>query len=227
MTPEALDTLQKRIGYRFTNEQLARDAFTHSSTGADTNYERLEFLGDRVLGLAVAELLYRTFPQEREGDMARRLAALVQGEFLAGIAREIGLGAYVDFSDSEAQAGGAENAHILADVFEAMIGAIYLDSDFETCRAFITRLWSGRLENMKRPPQHPKTRLQEWAQSRSLPLPAYRIISQSGPDHAPVFEIAVSVKGYEDITAQGSSRQAAEKQAAAAFVRTFCIEEKS
>lgn len=212
------DTLEKRLAHSFKNKTLLKTALTHSSTGAQANYERLEFLGDRVLGLAVAELLYTKFPGEAEGDLAKRLAALVQGSFLAEIAREIDLGRYIDFSDSEAQAGGAENDHILADVFEAMIGALYLDGGFIKCRAVIEELWQGRLDVMKEPPQHPKTRLQEWAQAQSLPLPVYTIIDQQGPDHAPVFKIELSVEGHAPLTVEGPSRQAAEKLAAQNFL---------
>lgn len=224
MLPETLAQLEQQISYSFRDKQLVCDAFTHSSTGADTNYERLEFLGDRVLGLVVSDLLYKNFPDEREGDLAKRLAALVQGEFLAKVACEINLGSYVIFSDSEAHAGGAENANILADVFEALIGAMYLDSDFETCATFISKIWMKRLDVLKAPPQHPKTTLQEWAQEKGLPLPVYKILSQSGPDHAPVFEVQVSVKGYENLSAQGRSRQAAEKQVANDFIEKFCGE---
>jgi ribonuclease-3 len=216
-----LQTLQSKIDYSFKDETLLRDALTHSSTGGATNYERLEFLGDRVLGLAVAELLYKKFPNEREGDLAKRLAALVQGSFLAQIAREIDINQAITLSDSERQAGGADNENIMADVFEAVIGALYLDSDFETCRALIERLWGERLHERKSPPQHPKTSLQEWAQGQALPLPAYEITGQSGPDHAPSFEITVTVEGYDAVSASGRSRQEAEKLAAKAFLSAY------
>ena len=140
-----------------------------------------------MLGLSIAELLYERFPAEPEGDLAKRLAALVQGKQLAHIARKINLGDYIDFSDAERSAGGAENDNILADVFESVLGALYLDTGYEKCRALIERLWEDSFYDMKAPPQHPKTALQEWAQGKSLPLPEYKIIKQSGPDHAPVF----------------------------------------
>ena len=213
--------LEERIGHVFQDPALLKIALTHSSTGADDNYERLEFLGDRVLGLIVAELLYQRFPQEAEGDLAKRLAALVQGSFLAQIAQEMDLGAYIDFSDGEAQAGGAENENILADVFEALIGALYLDGGFHKCQSLIDELWQGRLDIMKEPPQHPKTQIQEWAQAQGLPLPIYKIAAQSGPDHAPVFDVELSVEGYPGVIAQGKSRQAAEKEAARAFIKTL------
>lgn len=219
MTARPPEKLEERIGHRFRDKTLLKAALTHASTGAKFNYERLEFLGDRVLGLTVADLLYTHFPSETEGDLALRLAALVQGRFLAEIAREIDLGSYVELSFSEAQAGGAEKDNILADVFEALIGALYLDGGFEKCQTFIKSLWVDRLYVTARPPQHPKTRLQEWAQGARLPLPAYRIAGQSGPDHAPVFEVELSVQGYPPLVAQGRSRQEAEREAAELFMQ--------
>jgi ribonuclease-3 len=218
MPPAPSSALEKLIGHTFADQNLLQTALTHSSTGADTNYERLEFLGDRVLGLVIAELLYKRFPDEAEGDMAKRLAALAQGEFLADIASEIELGTYIHFSESEELAGGAANDHILADVFESVIGALYLDSGFTACQTLIERLWGDRLDIMKTPPQHPKTTLQEWAQSESLPLPTYKIVKQHGPDHAPIFDVELKVQGYDPLIAQGRSRQVAEKQAAADFI---------
>lgn len=209
--------LESLIGHKFINVNLLETAMTHSSTGAGINYERLEFLGDRVVGLVIAETLYKRFPEEPEGDLAKRLAALVQGAFLANIAREMDLGRFIIFSDAEADAGGAENDHILADVFESLLGALYLDSDLNTCQKLIAKLWGERLEIMKTPPQHPKTRLQEWAQGLGMPLPEYKIIAQSGPDHAPVFDVELRVQGHDPLIAQGRSRQIAEKQAAQDF----------
>ena len=198
---------------------MIRVALTHSSAAAGYNYERLEFLGDRVLGLVIAELLYTRFPKEPEGDLAKRLAALVQGSFLAKISQELELGAYITLSDAEAQAGGAENDNILADIFESLIGALYLDGGFEKCQKLIHELWADRLDVMKEPPQHPKTQVQEWTQAQGLGLPEYRIVAQSGPDHAPVFDIELRVEGFDPIVAQGKSRQNAEKEAAREFMK--------
>lgn len=214
----SLAKLEKEFGHVFRNKHYARAALTHASSGNGVNYERLEFLGDRVLGLVIAKFLYDTFPDEAEGDLAKRLAALVRGELLGEIAETIGLGSYIVFSGAEAHAGGAKNANILSDVLEALIGALYLDSGYEKCRKLIERLWADHFFEMKTPPQHPKTALQEWAQGAGLPLPSYKIIKQHGPDHAPVFEIELSVKGYRPVTAQGNSRQEAEKQAALQFL---------
>lgn len=232
-TPDAradaktLAALAEKTGHRFRNPALLKTALTHASTGAKLNYERLEFLGDRVLGLAVAELLYAHFPGESEGDLALRLAALVQGKFLAGIAHEIGLGDHIALSPSEAQAGGAAKENILADVLEALIGALYLDAGLDQCRAFIAGIWTERLHLSARPPQHPKTRLQEWAQGAKLPLPAYKVTGRSGPDHAPAFVVELYIEGHPPLSAQGPSRQAAEREVAALFLQKIETETAS
>lgn len=210
--------VEQKLGHEFGDKTLLRSALTHSSTGGAASYERLEFLGDRVLGLVVAQMLFEKFPDEAEGDLAKRLAALVQGSFLAEIATKINLGAFVILSDGERDAGGAANENILADVFEALLGALYLDGGFEKCTQLIERLWADSIFEMKVPPQHPKTSVQEWAQSRGLSLPLYEIVAQTGPDHAPVFEVQLSVEGQKSVRAQGPSRQAAEKSAAQLFL---------
>lgn len=220
MTKNQADKLEQALGYAFKNKALLNDALTHSSLGADHNYERLEFLGDRVLGLAIAEILYEKFPNENEGDLAKRLAMLAQGSLLAEIAAGIHLGDYIGLSQAERGAGGAGNQNILSDVLEALIGAMYLDAGFKPCRALVDLLWQGRFETMVAPPSHPKTALQEWAQGRGLPLPTYKIIAQDGPDHAPSFKVQLSVKGHDDVVASGRSRQIAEKEAAKLFLES-------
>ncbi len=219
MMVKPLKELQQKIGYTFKDENLLRVALTHSSTGSTFNYERLEFLGDRVLGLIIASLLFEKFPDEKEGDLAKRLSALVQGRTLAKLAVRISLGEFIFFSEAEAAAGGAENDHILADVFEAVIGAMYLDGGLSPCDALIKAQWEDTLFTMKKPPQHPKTAVQEWAQGQGLPLPEYAVVNQSGPDHAPIFEVKMSVRGYPPIIASGRSRAEAEKQAARDFIK--------
>lgn len=214
----SLDKLEKAAGYSFKDKTLLRNALTHSSTGQDVNYERLEFLGDRVLGLVIAKILYAKFPDEAEGDLAKRLAALVEGSLLAEIATEIGLGQYIILSDAERGAGGSKKENILADCLEAMIGAVFLDAGLSACETLVDNLWGERFFEMKAPPLHPKTRLQEWAQGAGLPLPNYQISGQQGPDHAPVFEVRLSVKGFDEVRAQGRSRQEAEKEAARIFL---------
>ncbi len=209
---------QEKINYSFNDSDLLHTALTHSSTGKDKNYERLEFLGDRVLGLVIARLLFEKFPNENEGDLAKRLAFLVQGKTLAQLSSQISLGDYILLSDAERGAGGAKNDHILADVFEAVIGAIYLDGGIEPCYALIKMQWENILEAMEKPPMHPKTAIQEWAQAHGLPLPVYEIIGQSGPDHAPIFDVKLTVKGYPPVSARGKSRAQAEKLAAGKFM---------
>lgn len=189
-------------------------ALTHSSTGTEANYERLEFVGDRVLGLIVAQMLYETFPGESEGGLAKRHAALVQGKTLALIAREVGLGSALILSDAERAAGGAENENILADGLEAVIGALYFDAGLEACAQAVRHLWASRIDILSAPPQDPKTALQEWAQGRGLPLPLYELVGREGPDHAPLFEIKAIVKGFSPVQARGASIRAAEKAAA-------------
>ncbi len=207
------------LGCTFKDKALLDLALTHASTAEGITYERLEFLGDRVLGMAVAETLYQKFPAEPEGDLARRLAALVQGTTLAEIARENKFGEHIKLSDAERAAGGGNNDHILADVMEAILGALYLDQGFKACQDVIMLLWGNRFYDMQRPPQHPKTSVQEWAQGQNLPLPNYNIIGQSGPDHAPEFEVQITVEGYPPLSATGKSRQEAEKAAAASFIK--------
>lgn len=211
---ERVAVLENKIDHEFSDKTYIERALTHSSAGMAHNYERLEFLGDRVLGLVMAQLLFEKFPKEREGDMAKRHAALVQGKALAIVANKIDLGSLMVFSDAERAAGGAENSNILADGMEGVIGALYLDAGIEKCAVLIKELWGDLLVTMSKPPQDPKTALQEWAQGRKLPLPTYELVGKAGPDHAPVFEIKVTVEGYPAWTTTGSSRRKAEKEAA-------------
>ena len=178
-------------------------------------YERLEFLGDRVLGLVVADLLWRRFEGEPEGHLTRRHTHLVRRESLARVAEAIGLGRHLILSRAEAAAGAAGNPGILADACEALIAAIYLDGGFEAASSFVRRFWEPLIEEMEEPPRDPKTALQEWAQARGLALPAYELVATSGPDHAPRFTVAASVAGGERATATASSKRSAEALAAA------------
>ena len=219
-----IDQLQDLINYKFMDKDLLRVALTHSSTGEDENYERLEFLGDRVLGLIIASMLYQKFPDEKEGDLAKRLARLVQGETLAQLSSNINLGEFIIFSESVASSGGAENVHILADVFESIIGAMYLDGGYEPCKKLVETNWKDVFFTMKKPPQHPKTALQEWAQAQGFSLPSYTIIGQKGPDHEPTFEVELVVTGHASIISSGKSRAEAEKNAAHEFMKSIDID---
>ena len=214
------DALSRALDHAFSDPALLREALTHPSTdpqdrgGARFGYERLEFLGDRVLGLVIADWLLERFPDEPEGSLARRHTGLVRRETLAQVARSIGLGAHLILSPGEAEAGGRENDAILADCCEAVIAALYIDGGLTAARDFIRGAFADAIDRHERPPQDAKTALQEWAQARGLPLPDYREVSRSGPDHKPVFEIEVSIAGHPPATASGSSKRVAERQAA-------------
>jgi ribonuclease-3 len=209
-----LDVFQDRLGYRFSNPELLDLALTHASTGGNTNYERLEFLGDRVLGLVIANLLYKVFPDEHEGGLAKRHAALACTETLAQVAHSIDLPDIVNASRAERAAVGATQENMLADCMEAIIGAVYLDGGLPVCDDMIAALWGERVFTMHQPPMDSKTSLQEWAQERRLPIPVYAIVSKEGPDHAPFFTVSVTVKGFDPAQASGASRRHAEKEAA-------------
>jgi ribonuclease-3 len=215
MTPQLrLGAFQDRLGYHFASPNLLELALTHSSTGHATNYERLEFLGDRALGLVIAHLLYKTFPDESEGGLAKRHAALVCTNILAQIALSLDVPEIVIASAAERASGGVMQENLLADCMEAIIGAVYLDRGLPACADLIAALWGDRIYTMHQPPLDPKTALQEWAQERRLPIPVYAIISKEGPDHAPFFNVAVTVHGCEPAIASGPSRRSAEKEAA-------------
>lgn len=214
MTPQVqLGVFQDRLGYHFINPALLELALTHASTG-NANYERLEFLGDRVLGLVVANQLYQIFPEESEGGLAKRHAALVSTETLAQIALTLNLPDIVIASQAERLSGGVTQENLLADCMEAIIGGVYLDRGLPACDELIASLWGERVYTMHQPPIDAKTGLQEWAQERKLPVPAYTIVKKEGPDHAPSFTVSVTVRGFDPVEATGPSRRAAEKEAA-------------
>jgi ribonuclease-3 len=209
--------LQKQLGYEFQETLYITKALTHSSAIHDStglDYERLEFLGDRIVNLVVADLLFHEFKGEKEGSLAKRHTALVRTETLAAMARDLSLGDFVQLSDAERRAGGAENDNILADIMEAVTAAIYLDSDFITAEQFFARALGNRLHGMAEPPRDPKTTLQEWSQAKNLGLPLYEVIGQDGPDHAPEFTVQVSLEGFEPQSATSTSKKRAEKDAA-------------
>jgi ribonuclease-3 len=230
--PPASDNLAALIGHEFACSALLSEALTHRSVlpllkpgrrrvrrGAPPrNYERLEFLGDRVLGLIIADLLWHRFEREPEGPLTRRHAQLVRRDTLAEIAAEIGLDRHIQLSPSEAASGAARKPGILADVLEALIAAIYLDGGIAAARAFVERHWGPRIAEMEGPPRDPKTMLQEWVQARGLPLPDYRLAATSGPDHARQFTVAVRIAGQPEASATASSKRAAEAAAAAALL---------
>ncbi len=222
--------LAEVLGHEFSRPKLLAEALTHPSAlvperrrtrhaaPAKRGYDRLEFLGDRVLGLVIADLLWRRFESEPEGLLTRRHAHLVRRETLARVAESIGLGCHLVFSHAEAAAGAAANPGILADACEAVIAAIYLDGGFAAAAGFVQRLWEPLIAEMAGPPRDPKTALQEWAQARGKGLPLYQLVATSGPDHAPLFTVAASVAGGASATATASSKRTAEAGAAAALL---------
>jgi len=214
-----LEALSKRLGHMFRRPALLRDALTHPSLagGSDQKayspYERLEFLGDRVLGLVVADWLYKLYPHAKEGELAKRHAALVNRDALREVANVIHLEEALRLAHGEEATADRKNLAALSDATEAVIGALYLDAGLGVATDFIKTYWEPSIHS-KRAPAEPKTSLQEWAQGRGLPLPTYRIVSRSGPAHAPEFEVEVAVKGLTPLVAQGHSKREAEKAAA-------------
>jgi len=220
----ALTALERRIGHAFNDRSLLITALTHASAAGDNrnpgrgNYQRLEFLGDRVLALAISEMLLEAFPGASEGELAQRLTGLVRNETCAGVASELDLGAAIRFGGGEAQSGGRNKAAILGDVCEAVIGALHQDAGFAAAREFVATHWRDRMLNWQGPLRDAKTTLQEWAQGRGLATPAYVIVSRSGPDHAPAFEVEVRLDKGEPGRGTGKTRRDAEQAAASAVL---------
>lgn len=222
--------LSSLFGYSFTDVTLLHRALTHSSAVADTphaadNNERLEFIGDRVLGLAVAEMLYRRYPDEAEGDLAKRLTALVQQAALVRVAQAQDIGRHLRLSAAETKVGLRDA--MLADAVEAVIGAIFLDGGYSAAAVVIAAHWAPFLEADLAPPEDPKTALQEWVQARGLPLPRYETVGQSGPDHAPQFTVRASIAGTAPVEATASNKRLAEKEAARILLETVSAKGKT
>lgn len=212
--------LVAHLGHTFATPALLQDALTHPSLAGlkpgkkgPMPYERLEFLGDRVLGLIIAEWLYAKYPESREGDLAKRHAALVNREALRTVAVEIGLGQHLRLARGEETGVARKNLATLPDAMEAVIGALYLDGGLKAAENFIHRYWQKDIA-IEQAPADPKTSLQEWAQGQGLPLPQYKVLEHSGPAHAPKFIIEVTVKGFPPTVAEGNSKRDAQKTAA-------------
>jgi ribonuclease III len=214
--------LETRIGYEFADKSVLERALTHisalSGKSRTSSYQRLEFLGDHVLGLIVSDMLFRAFPKADEGELSRRLADLVRKEACADVAREIDLGIAIRLGASEANAGGRQRTAILADVCEALIGAVFLDGGYAASTGMVERLWGERMRTPARPLRDPKTVLQEWAQARGLPTPSYREVSRTGPHHDPEFVVAVTLPEFSPAEGIGRSKRVAEQAAAAAML---------
>ena len=215
--------LETALGYKFKTEAALERALTHASVrsgkGLRQDNERLEFVGDRVLGLAISEQLIGAFPQASEGDLARRYNRLVRGQTCAAVARRIELGQHMILSDSEAESGGRDKDTILADAMEAVLGAIFLEAGYDKARGVVWTLWghfsAGQPHVVG---ADPKSALQEWAQGQGLDLPQYVEIARKGPDHAPRFTAEVRISGRDPARGEGASKRAAEQSAAVAML---------
>jgi ribonuclease-3 len=220
----AIEALEKRLGYVFQDRKLLERALTHASVGDGASKpgldnERLEFLGDRVLGLLTAERLIQIDPAASEGDLAPRLNALVNRKTCARVARAIALGPALRLSGAETRTGGRDKDSILGNACEALIAALYQDAGLERTRRIFLDIWSDEFRVLSEPrPKDPKTLLQEWAQGRARPVPTYTVVQREGPEHALVFTVEVTVQGHGSAQGQGSSRQMAEKSAAQALM---------
>ncbi len=221
-----LGALEERLGHVFADRSHLALALTHISAvigvqGAAArvrSYQRLEFLGDHVLGCVVSDMLYRAYPNAEEGELSRRLAELVCEKSCAEVAGEMGVGPFIRLGAGEVRAGGHERRAILADIAESVLAAVYLDAGYEAAEKTVERFWRPRFALFQGELRDAKTALQEWAQARGLPPPNYRMIDQHGPDHSPEFRVAVELPGHEPVEGLGRSKQNAQKAAAAAFL---------
>ena len=211
------DWLADKIGHRPKTLDLFELALTHASK-SDENYERLEFLGDRVLGLATAAWLYELFPEEPEGKLSRRLNVLVSRAICSEIARDIGIPERMRLGKQAREDGAQDSDNVLGDTVEALIGAVYLEAGFEAAEDVVQRLWAARVGELERAPKHPKSALQEWAAANNRRPPVYEVVGRSGPHHAPKFVVAVSIKDVGEARAEGTTKQDAETAAAEALL---------
>lgn len=209
--------IEATLGQPARDLSLYERATTHSSR-EESDYERLEFLGDRVLGLAIASWLYERYPTEPEGKLSWRLNALVSRAVCAEIGREMELRPHLRLGKQAREDGAGDSDNVLGDVVEALIGALYIDHGFEAAEAFIRARWGGRIDDQLRAPQHPKSALQEWAAAHRRKPPVYAVTAREGPHHNPRFTVTVSIKGAGEATAEGASKQEAETAAAKALL---------
>jgi len=225
MQEKNLQQFAKNLGYHFKNDILFQAAITHRSIGG-TNNERLEFLGDSILNFTIASLLYNRFTKAREGELTRMRAMLVKEETLAEVARDLQVGKYLHLGLGELKSGGHQRGSILADALEAIIGAIYLDSDIHTCRERILAWYGARLENIipDESQKDAKTRLQEFLQARHLPLPEYQVVSVEGDPHDPIFHVQCNISGLDKpLVGVANSRRKAEQIAAETALKVLHV----
>ena len=213
----ALDFIRQTLGHEPNDMAMFELALTHASAGGE-NYERLEFLGDRVLGMVIARSLYERYPKEPEGKLSRRYNALVARETCAEIGRELGVPTLVRLGKQAREDRAGQSENVVGDVVESLIGALLLDGGLGAAESFILKAWGEYLEEQVRAPEHPKSTLQELAAARGLKAPVYEVVSRTGAHHAPVFTIRVSVTKLGEATAEGSSKQDAETAAAEALL---------
>jgi ribonuclease-3 len=214
MEPATLSWIEEVLGRAPADPALFERALTHASHGGD-HYERLEYLGDRVLGLAMAEWMYEAFPDEPEGKLSRRLNTLVARSVCAEVGREIGVAAHMRLGKQAKDDGALDSDNVLGDVVEALIGALYLDAGMDSAAAFVRRAWDERVSVDDKAPKHPKSALQEWAAANERKPPVYSLTDRSGPSHAPRFVVEVEIRGVGSASAEGLSKQEAETEAAA------------
>jgi ribonuclease-3 len=212
--------LRDTLGAAPRDPKLFERALTHGSRGGDS-YERLEFLGDRVLGLIIADMLYARFPDEPEGKMSFRLNTLVARTACAAVGRTLSLPSYVRLGKQALDDGAFDSDNVLGDVVEALIGALYLDLGLDAARAFVEKHWSAMMDGQIKAPRHPKSALQEWAASHNRRPPSYEVVERFGPDHAPRFRVKVSIGKLAEAEAEGTSKQEAETAAATALLDTL------
>ena len=218
MNDDAFRTwIETKLGHAPHDIGLFRRALTHGSYGSN-HYERLEFLGDRVLGLIAGAWLYELFPDEPEGNLSRRLNAIVSRETCAEIGREITVSTHLLLGKQARDDGAVESDNVLGDAVEALIGALYLEGGLDTAQAFVRRAWAERVTGQVQAPKHPKSALQEWAAANRCKPPVYTIGARSGPHHAPRFTVSVAIPNRAEASAEGSSKQEAETAAARALL---------
>jgi ribonuclease-3 len=219
----ATSAIEQRIGHKFANPNLLMTAMTHVSALKPSrkrgeSYQRLEFLGDHVLGLIVSDMLYRAFPNADEGELSKRLADLVRKESCADVAKSLGLAEDIKLGAVGPGAGARLRKSVLGDICEAVIGAVFLDGGYPAASEFVERNWTERMRKPRLPLRDPKTVLQEWAQGKGLPTPVYREVERTGPHHDPQFRVAVDLPGLAPAEGVGGSKRAAEKVAASVMI---------
>lgn len=220
LTDESAAFIARILGEPLKDPGLWAEALTHGSTGEARNYERLEFLGDRVLGLAIAEWLFER-GTGNEGKLSQRLNALVSRDTNAAVARSIGLAPHIRLGKQARDDGGADSDNILGDVMEALLGASFLTRGFPATQSLVRRLWADAVDGRVGQQKHPKSALQEWAAGNKRKMPEYRVVNRTGPDHAAQFTVSVGINGVGEAEASGNSKQEAETLAATEFLRRF------